>query len=70
MPVLFFAIIFSPVQAQTVIQLYPGKAPGTENWNWQEKDNNENMYKTRVVYNVVQPTLTAYLPPASAANGT
>ena len=70
MPVLFFAVIFSSVQAQTVIQLYPGKAPGTQNWNWQEKDNNENMYKTRVVYNVVQPTLTAYLPPASAANGT
>lgn len=65
-----FATIFSAVQAQQVIQLYPGKAPGAESWNWQEKDNNENMYKTRVVYNVVQPTLTAYLPPASAAIGT
>jgi hypothetical protein len=63
-------IITSAVFAQQVIQLYPGKAPGSENWNWEEKDNNDNMFKTRVVYNVVQPTLTAYLPPASAANGT
>ncbi|MDN3657263.1 GDSL-type esterase/lipase family protein [Ferruginibacter paludis] len=72
MPVFTFLLLMiaSLVTAQQVIQLYPGKAPGSESWTWQEKDNNDNMFKTRVVYNVAQPTLTAYLPPASAANGT
>lgn len=67
---LFCLTIFSVVSAQQVIKLYPGKAPGAENWSWQEKENNDNMFKTRVVYNVVEPTLTAYLPSASSANGT
>lgn len=58
------------VQAQKVIQLYPGKAPGSENWNWQEKVNNNNMFKSPVVYNVAQPTITAYLPSPATANGT
>src|SRR5678816_4526009 len=58
------------VNAQQVIQLYNSKPGGSENWNWEEKDNNKNMFNTRVVYNVVQPTLTAYLPDASIATGT
>ncbi|MBD0366452.1 MAG: alpha/beta hydrolase fold domain-containing protein, partial [Flavisolibacter sp.] len=55
-------------QAQKVIPLYPGKAPGSEKWNWQEKENTKNML--RVVYNVVQPTLTAYLPTGGMPTGT
>jgi acetyl esterase/lipase len=57
-------------QAQDVIRLYPGKAPGSENWNWQEKESSQNLFKTRVVYNVADPTLTAYLPDPAKANGT
>jgi acetyl esterase/lipase/lysophospholipase L1-like esterase len=56
--------------AQTVIPLYDGKAPGSETWTWTEAENNANAFNTRVVYNVVQPTLTAYLPPADLATGT
>jgi acetyl esterase/lipase/lysophospholipase L1-like esterase len=67
---LLLLIISSAVSAQQIIQLYPGKAPGSESWSWQEKISNENMFKTPVVYNVAQPTLTAYLPAASRANGT
>ena len=48
------------VNAQQVIKLYSGKAPGSERWNWEEKENSKNVLNTRVVYNVVQPTLTAY----------
>jgi acetyl esterase/lipase len=55
-------------RAQQVIALYPGKAPGSESWTWQEQENTKNMYNTRVVYNVSAPTLTAYLP--AAGNGT
>lgn len=69
--ILFVLLLLSTtVNAQQVIQLYSGKPPGSENWNWQEGDNNKNMFNTRVVYNVVQPTLTAYLPDAALANGT
>lgn len=58
------------VHAQKVISLYPGKAPGSETWNWQEKESSNNQFNTHVVYNVVNPTLTAYLPDPALANGT
>jgi acetyl esterase/lipase len=63
-------LLSSTVSAQQVIQLYSGKPAGSENWNWQEQENTKNMFNTRVVYNVVQPTLTAYLPDAALATGT
>jgi acetyl esterase/lipase len=52
--------------AQKVIPLYNGTAPGSENWTWQEKQftvNNNNY-----VIDVSQPTLLAYLP--AKPNGT
>jgi acetyl esterase/lipase len=58
------------VTAQKIISLYNGKAPGSEKWTWQEKENTKNLFNTRVVYNVAQPALTAYLPDTSIANGT
>jgi acetyl esterase/lipase len=56
------------VSAQKVIPLYSGKAPGSEKWNWQEKE--ISTFGMPVVYNVVDPTLTAYLPDPAIANGT
>lgn len=56
--------------SQQVIPLYEGKAPGSENWTWSEKEYSNNAFKTRVVYNVVQPTLTVYLPKPELATGT
>ncbi|GAB3512936.1 alpha/beta hydrolase [Spirosoma knui] len=67
---LLLLLCASALQAQQVIPLYSGKAPGSESWNWQEKENAQNMFKTRVVYNVVNPSLTAYLPNPATANGT
>ncbi|WP_028524663.1 GDSL-type esterase/lipase family protein [Runella limosa] len=57
-------------QAQQVIPLYEGKAPGSENWTWTEKEYANNGSKNRVIYNVVQPTLTVYLPKPEMATGT
>lgn len=57
-------------QAQQVIPLYEGKAPGSENWTWSEQEYSNNVFKTRVVYNVVKPTLTVYLPKPELATGT
>ncbi|MCB0611187.1 MAG: alpha/beta hydrolase, partial [Lewinella sp.] len=56
--------------AQQVIQLYEGKPKGSEDWTWTEQTNSNNLFNTEVVYNVVRPTLTAYLPPYYLATGT
>jgi len=59
------------VSAQNkVVRLYEGAAPGSENWKQQEKENNNNMWQTRIVYNVAQPTLTVFAPDPATANGT
>lgn len=55
---------------QPVIPLYPDKAPGSENWDWEEKESAKELYNLPVIYNVVNPTLTPYLPEPSIANGT
>ncbi len=54
--------------AQT-LNIWPGKAPGTESWTAQEKVY-ENTPAGTVVMNVTVPTITAYLPKKSEATGT
>ena len=66
---LLFALS-SVAQAQKVIRLYPGAAPGSENWTQQEKEYFSQVFNTQVVTNVTQPTLTAYLPAPESAGGT
>ena len=53
----------------TVIALWPGGAPGSEDWTHQEE---ETVVRDdlRVVRNVVQPSLTVYLPDPAVATGT
>lgn len=65
-------LLFLPMaaQAQKVIRLYPGAAPGSENWKQAEKEFFSQTWQTQVVTNVVNPTLTAYLPDPATANGT
>jgi acetyl esterase/lipase/lysophospholipase L1-like esterase len=65
-----FLLLLSIAHAQQVIPLYPGKAPGSENWGWKESEIFSDQWQTRIVYNVSTPTLTAYLPPPRNANGT
>ena len=56
------------LRAQT-INIWPGVAPGSENWTQQE-----HVYKNTpvgtVIQNVVTPTITAYLPDPAKATGT
>ena len=63
-------LVYFGLSAQQVIQLYSGKAPGSEAWTWSEQTNSKNMFNTEVTYNVSQPTLTAYLPSKENAIGT
>ncbi len=66
----FLFVLTSAVSAQKVIRLYPGAAPGSETWKQPEKEYFSKIWNTQVVTNVVNPTLTAFLPDAATANGT
>lgn len=65
--IIVFITLFA--NAQNVIHLYPNKAPGSENWDWQEKEVYSKAFKTQIVYNVAQPTLTVYEPHKTFSNG-
>ncbi|MCB0667497.1 MAG: alpha/beta hydrolase fold domain-containing protein [Saprospiraceae bacterium] len=71
---ILFALIFWPMLqyaiGQEEIMLYQGKPKGSEAWNWSEKTSTSNAFNTKVVYNVVEPSITAYLPPYYLATGT
>jgi predicted peptidase len=62
--------VISATAQEKVIHLYEGSAPGSESWTWNEAENNDNAWRTRVVYNVSRPTLTVFRPEAGKANGT
>jgi len=52
--------------AQTVINLYSGAAPGSENWNWEETQIKVDI--GTIVMDVSHPSLTVYAP--ANPNGT
>jgi len=83
LPMLSALIAVSLSAQQKVIQLYNGAAPGSENWNWEEKTffvkdtatiiNKGNKISipplnANIAYNVTKPTLTVFSP--DSANGT
>jgi len=49
----------------TVIELYDGPAPGSENWDWQESF----VEQANMAYNIVSPTLTVYQANKEIATG-
>ena len=55
--------------AQTEIRLWPGKAPGSEQWSIAEATT-RSPSGDRVITNVSDPTLTVFLPDLKLANGT
>jgi acetyl esterase/lipase len=65
-----FVLTVASLSAQEVIHLYPGVAPGSEGWNYPEKQYFSKTWNTEVVTNVTQPTLTVYKPDPALANGT
>jgi predicted peptidase len=64
------AIAITAFGQQKVIPLYEGPPPGSESWTWSEAENDNNMWQTKVVYNVSKPTLTVFEPDQGKANGT
>jgi len=61
-------IALGPAHAQT-LNVWPGVAAGSEHW-MQKEMTIENTPVGTVLFNVVTPTLTAYLPERSKATGT
>jgi acetyl esterase/lipase len=55
--------------AGEVLPLWPGKAPGSEQWTLPESVSTSGS-GDRIVANVSQPTLAVFLPDAARANGT
>ncbi len=64
----FTFLMACPADSQ-VVNIWPGAAPGSENWTQKEKTADNTPIGT-VVFNVVTPTLTAYLPEPNKATGT
>lgn len=54
--------------AQEVIKLYTGKAPGSENWTQKEAQMYSDLFKTEVVYNVTDPSLLVCKPAKGVKN--
>lgn len=66
---LAFTFLMACSARSQVVNVWPGAAPGSENWTQKERTI-ENTPIGTVVLNVVTPTLTAYLPERSKATGT
>jgi acetyl esterase/lipase len=64
----FTFLLACSARSQTV-NIWPGVAPGSEHWTQKERTI-ENTPVGTVIFNVVTPTLTAYLPERSKATGT
>src|SRR5260370_40569098 len=65
----FLALLAVPAFASEpkVIPLWPGAAPGSETWNYEEGVPQD---PSRPITNVTHPTLPAYFPDPSLATGT
>lgn len=60
-----------PDRQPEIITIWPDGAPGSEDWTGQEREMIFTPNGTmKVVRNITRPTLTAYLPDPSLANGT
>jgi acetyl esterase/lipase len=58
----------APAAAPKVINIWPGVAPGSE--QWKQKEATLGSGPMQRIVNVTTPTLTAYLPAAATATGT
>jgi acetyl esterase/lipase len=67
---LMLLVVAASAAEVKVIPLWPGAAPGSESWSWEEKEVVGPQDAIRRVSNVVRPQLIAFLPEAALATGT
>lgn len=65
----FLLALLAAAAEPPVIPLYDGPAPGSESWDWPETEQ-PSKDAIRRLANITRPTITAYLPEKSKANGT
>ena len=53
-----------------IVPLWPGAAPGSESWNYEEWERVGPQDEVKRIHNVTRPTLTVYLPDSSIATRT
>lgn len=58
------------LDTQRIIKIWPGVAPGSESWTWQEATLHAGRPNDPLVYNVVSPTLAFFPADPALANGT
>ena len=64
-----FTVLMAGRASGQTLNIWPGVAPGSEQWTQQEKVI-ENTPLGTVVFNVVTPTLTVFLPHRTKTTGT
>ena len=47
---------------ETIVTLYEGPVPGSEEWDWEEQEMKNEAFNLWLVYNVTNPTLTVFKP--------
>jgi acetyl esterase/lipase len=67
---LLFLLLACAGHAQNTFSIWPGPAPGSEDWNWQEKEDSTSHPGDPLTYNIVQPALIYFPAIPSTANGT
>lgn len=66
---ILFLLCFLATHGQTLIPLYDGAAPGSEDWDWEEAYV-DGIVNDAILYNVVHPELQYFPAPKEKANGT
>jgi len=57
-------------RAQNTYPIWPGHAPGSESWKWQEQIDSTTLPGDPLTYNIVEPALIGYPAAPGTANGT
>jgi acetyl esterase/lipase len=56
--------------AQKLFRIWPGKAPGSESWNWPEGEDTSVWLNDPLAFNVTEPVITFYPANPGTLNGT
>ena len=67
---IIFLVIATTGNAQKTFPIWPGAAPGSENWTWHTQVDSSSIPGDPLTYNIVQPVLFFFPADPALANGT
>jgi len=68
--IFLIVLLFGSAFSQNIVHLYEGKAPGSEDWNYSETEFSNPGTNTKMLRNVVDPTIEVFMPEKSNVPGT